>query len=121
SGTGNNPFGACGVSPWAKAPGAKATTDNPDANQYRNVFIRSPSLLHLYRGAGARGSGVPGAIGGDFFRLSSNSATIFIAGPAVQLLRSPVCGNSSFGSVTRSNTLGTPSFAGGVNQSRCSS
>jgi len=42
-------------------------------------------------------------------------------GPAIQLLRSPVAGYSSFGSVIRSNALGDPSLVGGVHQSRCSS
>src|SRR5262249_33913691 len=65
--------------------------------------------------------GCAGAIGGYFFRLCSNSVTIFMAGPAFQLLRSAVAGYSSFGSVMRSKALGEPSFVGGLHQSRCSS
>jgi hypothetical protein len=44
---------------------------------------------------GLYGSGVPGAIGGYFFRLCSKSVTIFMAGPTFQLLRSAVAGYSS--------------------------
>ena len=40
---------------------------------------------------------------------------------AAHVLRRPVAGYSSFGSVIRSNALGSPSFIGGVHQSRCSS
>src|SRR4029077_498538 len=79
------------------------------------------SLLGCGKFGGLYGSVVPGAIGGCFFRLCSNSTTIFIAGPAIHELRSPVCGYSSFGSVMRSNAFGLPSFVGGVHQSRSSS
>src|SRR5262245_28776327 len=48
---------------------------------------------------GVYGSGVPGAIGGNFFKLCSNSVRIFRAGSVIQELRSSVAGYSSFGSV----------------------
>src|SRR5262249_8296213 len=79
-----------------------------------------PHLVLLIWG-GVYGSGVPGAMGGHFFRLCSNSTTIFMAGPAFQVFRSAASGYSSFGSVMRSNAFGVPSLTGGVHQSRCSS
>jgi hypothetical protein len=81
----------------------------------------SPRTCCVHLLGGKYGSGVPGAIGGYFFRLFSNSTTMFMAGFATHVLRSPVAGYSSFGSVIRSNAFGWPSLVGGVHQSRCSS
>src|SRR6478672_9305493 len=83
-------------------------------------------VLLLYLNAVARtggvyGSGVPGDIGGYFFRLCSKSTITLMAGPAIHELCSPVCGYSSFGSVIRLKAFGEPSLVGGVHQSRCSS
>ena len=49
---------------------------------------------------------MPGAIGGCFSTLRSNSTTIFIAGAAFHVFRIPVAGYSSFGSVIKIEDFG---------------
>jgi hypothetical protein len=65
------------------------------------------NLVQAHR-FGTYGSGVPGAMGGSFFRLCSNSARILIIGPATHALAVNVAPNSSLGSLYRSKIFGTP-------------
>ena len=46
----------------------------------------------IARAGGVYGSGVPGGIGGYFFKLASKSTITLMAGPAIHELVSPVCG-----------------------------
>src|SRR5690348_13934063 len=83
-------------------------------------LVRTVGYDHFPIG-GVYGSGVPGAIGGYRRRLCSNSVTIRSAGWEVHPYRTVPWGYSSLGSVVRSKIFGTPSFVGGVHQSRWSS
>src|SRR5262247_2900202 len=62
---------------------------------------------------GEYGSGVPGLIGGYFFRLSSNSVTIFVTGATTQELCQGYPSRSSFRSVSRLMTFGSGRVNGG--------
>src|SRR5262249_10827270 len=62
---------------------------------------------------GEYGSGVPGLIGGYFFRLSSNSLKIFVTGSTAQELCMGGPSRSSFRSVRRLMTFGNGRVNGG--------
>src|SRR5262249_56630285 len=67
---------------------------------------------YVYLG-GEYGSGVPGSIGGYFFRLSKNSATILVTGATTHELYQGNPSRSSFRSVRRLMTFGSGRVNGG--------
>src|SRR4029077_19870133 len=76
------------------------------------------SFRYVYPG-GEYGSGVPSLIGGYFFRLSRNSATIFVTGATTHELCQPAPVRSSFRSVRRLMTFGSGRVAGGSYMFSC--
>src|SRR5262245_50393694 len=64
------------------------------------------TFRYVYLG-GEYGSGVPGSIGGYFFRLSENSARIFVTGATTHELYQGNPSRSSFRSVRRLMTFGS--------------
>src|SRR5215472_13911194 len=70
------------------------------------------SSRYVYRG-GEYGSGVPGSIGGYFFRLSKKSSTIFVTGATTHELCQGDPSRSSFRSVRRLMTFGSGRVNGG--------
>src|SRR5260370_24890996 len=63
---------------------------------------------------GEYGSGVPSSIGEYFFRLSENSATIFVTGATTHELCQTTPSRSSFRSVRRLMTFGSGRVTGGA-------
>src|SRR5262249_19605050 len=95
---------------------ARGTWSRLTSSQVVQAVRSARSALYL---GGEYGSGVPSSIGGFFFRLSENSATIFVTGATTHELYQGNPSGSSFRSVRRLMTFGSGRVNGGSYMFSC--